>query len=143
LVLHVSYFGANQAQVQRMLAAKSIRSLNSLWSTGFAIVAQVLFFLTLGLLLFVFYEGKPFAKANDVYVSFLEYVPSGFLGLIIAAILAAGIGSMVASLNSMATVFVKDIFERIIEPKASEAKNYASPGCLRSSSAPSSRGPRS
>ncbi len=123
LVLHVSYFGANQAQVQRMLAAKSIRNLKlSLWSTGFAIVAQMLFFLTLGLLLFVFYGGKPFAKANDVYISFLEYVPSGFLGLIIAAILAAGIGSMVASLNSMATVFVKDIYERAINPAASEQK---------------------
>ena len=53
LVLHVSYFGANQAQVQRMLAAKSIRNLKlSLWSTGFAIALQMLFFLTLGLLLF-------------------------------------------------------------------------------------------
>ncbi|GAB2555189.1 sodium:solute symporter family transporter [Spirosoma areae] len=123
LVLHVSYFGANQAQVQRMLAAKSIRNLKlSLWSTGFAIVAQMMFFLTLGLLLFVFYGGKKFEKANDVYISFLEYVPAGFLGLIIAAILAAGIGSMVASLNSMATVFVKDIYERVIEPTASETK---------------------
>ena len=123
LVLHVSYFGANQAQVQRMLAAKSIRNLKlSLWSTGFAIALQMLFFLILGLLLFVFYGGKKFEKANDVYISFLDYVPPGFLGLIIAAIFAAGIGSMVASLNSMATVFVKDIYEKLIDPTAPEAK---------------------
>jgi SSS family solute:Na+ symporter len=121
LVLHISYFGANQAQVQRMLAAKSIRNLKlSLWSTGYAIVAQMMFFLVLGLLLFVFYEGKQFEKANDVFVSFLDYVPTGFLGLIIAAVSAAAIGSMVASLNSMATVFVKDIYERVLYPKATE-----------------------
>jgi SSS family solute:Na+ symporter len=121
LVMHISYFGANQAQVQRMLAARSIRNLKlSLWSTGYAIIAQMMFFLVLGLLLFVFYKGKHFEKANDVYVSFLDYVPTGFLGLIIAAVAAAAIGSMVASLNSMATVFVKDIFERILAPSATE-----------------------
>jgi SSS family solute:Na+ symporter len=80
----------------------------------------MMFFLVLGLLLFVFYKGKHFEKANDVYVSFLDYVPTGFLGLIIAAVAAAAIGSMVASLNSMATVFVKDIFERILAPSATE-----------------------
>ncbi|HLL94731.1 MAG TPA: sodium/solute symporter [Spirosoma sp.] len=121
LVLHVSYFGANQAQVQRMLAARSIRNLKlSLWATGYAIVLQMMFFLALGLLLFVFYKGKPFEKANDVYVSFLDYVPTGVLGLVIAAVAAAAIGSMVASLNSMATVFVKDIFERIAGPRVTE-----------------------
>lgn len=125
LVLHVSYFGANQAQVQRMLAAKSIRNLKlSLWSTGIAIVAQMMFFLVLGLLLFVFYEGRHFEKANDVYITFLDHVPSGFLGLIIAAVFAAGIGSMVASLNSMATVFVKDIYERTFRPEATDKEKY-------------------
>ncbi len=121
LVLHVSYFGANQAQVQRMLAARSIRNLKlSLWATGIAIVAQMMFFLVLGLLLFVFYKGRHFPKANDVYITFLDNVPTGFLGLIIAAVFAAGIGSMVASLNSMATVFVKDIYERSIRPNATD-----------------------
>ena len=121
LILHISYFGGNQAQVQRMLAAKSMRNLKlSLFSTGFVIVAQMLLFLALGLLLYVFYNGKQFDKPNDVYVTFLDNVPSGFLGLIVAAIFAAGIGSMVASLNSMATVYVKDIYEKAINKSASE-----------------------
>jgi SSS family solute:Na+ symporter len=80
----------------------------------------MMFFLILGLLLFVFYEGKHFEKANDVYVSFLAYIPTGFLGLIIAAVSAAAIGSMVASLNSMATVFVKDIYEKVFPARVKE-----------------------
>lgn len=121
LVLHVAYFGTDQAQVQRMLAAKDIRSLKlALWTSSYIVVFHMVLFLLMGSLLYVFYEGKTFENGNDVYLSFLDYLPAGFLGLIVCSIFAAGMSTIDSAINSLSTVYVQDFHERIINPKITE-----------------------
>ncbi len=60
------------------------------------------------------------AKPDEVMPYFLaHYIPSGVLGLILAAILAAAMSSVSADLNSIATVLTTDYFGNIL-PRASE-----------------------
>ena len=67
-------------------------------------------FLLIGVLLFIFYEGKTFINPNDVFLDFiLNEIPKGFLGVIIAAVFSATMSSIDSSLNSMTTVFFNDI----------------------------------
>lgn len=112
-ILHLAYFGVDQTQVQRVLTAKSLDNTKySLWFSGIFSVIQMFLFLMIGIVLFVYYKGQPFQNANEVYIKFaLEEIPSGYLGIIIAAVFAATMSSIDSSLNSMTTVFMKDIHE--------------------------------
>ncbi|MBC2850908.1 MAG: sodium/solute symporter [Cetobacterium sp.] len=112
-ILHLAYFGVDQTQVQRVLTAKSLDNTKySLWFSGIFSVIQMFLFLMIGIVLFVFYKGQPFDNANEIYIKFaLEEIPKGYLGVIIAAVFAATMSSIDSSLNSMTTVFMKDIYE--------------------------------
>jgi SSS family transporter len=69
------------------------------------------------------------AKANDddtnyVFLNFVtHYLPRGLIGLLIAIIFLASMGSTASALNSLASTSVVDIYKRIIHPGASD-KNY-------------------
>ena len=59
-------------------------------------------------------------RADEVMPYFLShYMPSGVLGLVFAAILAAAMSSVSADLNSIATVLTTDYFS-VIRPKSSD-----------------------
>jgi Na+/proline symporter len=69
--------------------------------------------LTIGLILWVFYGGKEFDSSNGIMIGFiLEELPVGTVGLIIAGAFAAAMSSVDSLLNSLTTVFIKDIYEK-------------------------------
>jgi SSS family solute:Na+ symporter len=51
-------------------------------------------------------------------------IPAGFLGLLVAALMSAGMSTMSSGMNSSATVFLKDIYLRYINPVADEKKQF-------------------
>lgn len=112
-ILWGQYYATDQSQVQRMLAAKSLRGLKrSLLFGGIAMNIMYMIFMFIGIALFVYYQGRQFASSNDVMIYFIvNEIPPGLMGLIIAAIFAAAMSSIDAILNSMSTVFIKDIYE--------------------------------
>lgn len=69
------------------------------------------------------------SKANEddtnyVFLTFVtQYLPRGLIGLLIAIIFLASMGSTASALNSLASTSVVDIYKRIINPGASD-KNY-------------------
>ena len=69
------------------------------------------------------------SKANEddtnyVFLTFVtRYLPKGLIGLLIAIIFLASMGSTASALNSLASTSVVDIYKRIINRRASE-KNY-------------------
>ncbi|MDB4905203.1 MAG: transporter, family [Mucilaginibacter sp.] len=69
------------------------------------------------------------SKANEddtnyVFLTFVtQYLPRGLIGLLIAIIFLASMGSTASALNSLASTSVIDIYKRIINPSASD-KNY-------------------
>ncbi len=116
----VGYFGFDQGQVQRYVSAKDMKTIKK---TGVmsSIAMQVIYWLCfiLGTFLFVFYQSNPntldFANSNNVMTDFLlNYVPTGVLGLLLAATFAAAMSSIDSVLNSLTAVFVKDLYEPYI-----------------------------
>jgi Na+/proline symporter len=64
----------------------------------------------------------PAPDVNYVFPTFVTTrLPTGLVGLIIAAIFAAAMSSIAAELNSLATSSVIDIYRRLLKPEASDA----------------------
>jgi len=63
-----------------------------------------------------------YTDVNYVFPTFvITQMPTGVIGLIIAAIFAAAMSSIAAELNSLATASVIDIYRRLLRPEATDA----------------------
>ncbi|WP_408008285.1 sodium:solute symporter family transporter [Pseudalkalibacillus sp. A8] len=116
LFMWLKYYATDQTQTQRMFAAKSINEVKkSICISGFVMNIMYFVFMILGVLLFVYFGGKEFDNSNNIMITFIaNNIPVGVLGLIIAGIFAAAMSSIDSVLNSVTTVFVKDIYEKFI-----------------------------
>jgi solute:Na+ symporter, SSS family len=114
--------GTDQDMVQRMLTAPDIRrSRRSLILSGLADIPIVLTFLTIGLLLWVYYQAHPDPTLpktpNETFCHFILYqMPVGLRGLLIAGIFATAMGSLSTAINALATSFTRDWYEPYINP---------------------------
>src|ERR1700693_2207751 len=114
--------GTDQDMVQRMLTAVDIRrSRRSLIMSGLADIPIVLTFLSIGLLLWVYYQAHPDPTLpktpNETFCHFILYqMPVGLRGLLIAGIFATAMGSLSTALNALATSFTRDWYEPYINP---------------------------
>lgn len=72
-------------------------------------------------------KNDPTADINDnnyIFLSFVtQYLPKGLIGLLIAIIFLASMGSTASALNSLASTSVVDIYKRLINTNASD-KEY-------------------
>ncbi|MGA8152039.1 MAG: sodium:solute symporter [Terriglobales bacterium] len=106
--------GTDQLIVQRLLAARSQRqSVTALLSSGIAILFQFSLFLIVGVSLFVFYRAPSahFGTADRIYPTFIvTQMPHGIAGLLIAAILAAAMSNLSASLNALSSTSIIDFY---------------------------------
>ncbi|MEM1437045.1 MAG: sodium/solute symporter [Pseudomonadota bacterium] len=121
-LFHTTVYGANQMMVQRTLAAKSLGDAKkSFLLMGYCAFFIYFLFMFLGILLFAYYEGKPFENGNTIVLSFAaEYGLPGLMGVIAAAVVAASMSSLDSSLNSMATVSVVDFYQRYVKADGSD-----------------------
>jgi SSS family transporter len=114
--------GTDQDMVQRMLTAPDIRrSRRSLIFSGLADIPIVLTFLSIGLLLWVYYQARPDPTLpktpNETFCHFILYeMPVGLRGLLIAGIFATAMGSLSTAINALATSFTRDWYEPYINP---------------------------
>ncbi len=79
---------------------------------------QFALFLFIGVLLFVHYSdaGLPAPQpADSIYPMFIwNSLPTGVAGLVIAAILAAGMSNLSAALNALASTTVMDFYKPLV-----------------------------
>jgi SSS family transporter len=69
-------------------------------------------------------NGAEVSDINYIFLSFVtKYLPVGLVGLLIAVILLASMGSMASAFGSLTSCTVIDIYQRHIKPEASE-KHY-------------------
>jgi Na+/proline symporter len=123
--------------VQRMLTAKN--KLQSGFATilsGIADIPVNFMVLSIGILLFVFYQQHPeillpknakgTPDSSQVFPFFiLTSMPAGLSGLVVAGVLATAMGSLSTALNSLATSYVRDFhFRWFGEPKDDKGKVY-------------------
>lgn len=113
--------GTDQDMVQRMLTAPDYhRARRSLIVSGLADIPVVVAFLSIGILLWVYYQRVPDPNlpavdgqvvANEVFAHYIVHrMPVGLRGLIVAGVFATMMGSTSAALNALATSFTKDFY---------------------------------
>jgi len=116
--MNVSYWGFNQYIIQRALAAKSIREAQK----GIVLAA----FLKLLMPVIIVLPGiaalvlaPNLARPDEAYPHLMALLPTGILGLVFAALVAAVIASLGSKINSIATIFTMDLY-RSVRPQTSE-----------------------
>src|ERR1700752_2283829 len=120
----MSTHGTDQDMVQRMLTAPDVRrSRRSVIMSGLADIPIAFTFLSIGVLLWVFYQthqDPTLSKTpNEIFCHYILYeMPVGLRGLLIAGIFATAMGSLSTAINALATSFTRDWYEPYINPAA-------------------------
>jgi len=121
IFLYLSYYGCDQSQAQRLLAARSTREARrALVLNGLLRFPLVLTYCGFGLLLAGLLQvDATFASVMrnqppDALVPafMMRYLPAGLRGLLLAAVLAAAMSSIDSALNSLAAVTLEDALDR-------------------------------
>jgi SSS family transporter len=123
--LSMASHGADQLIVQRLLATNSLKnSQKALIGSGFIVMLQFLFFLLVGVMLYAFYQGRPFSKGDEVFPAFIIHeLPSGISGLIIAGLFASAMGALSGSINSLASSTLMDLYKPYLGKHSSPEKD--------------------
>jgi len=125
VLLNIGAFGLDQDMTQRVLTCKNAKQgsqamINSIIFS----IPVVLVFMTIGLLLYVFYqrpelmgvEGKEVVQNfnGENVTIFMYYVlnemPAGLRGLVTVGVVAAALSTLNSGLNSMSSVAVQDLY---------------------------------
>ena len=143
--LYVSYYGCDQTQAQRLLSAKNEGTIRKLLlANGLLRFPVVLVYCTMGLIIGSLVVLAPdflaeISTTTEKYfpqefsasgikpdlmipVFITKYLPHGFIGLLMVAILSAAMSSLSSTVNSLSAVSVEDFFNR--GKKKLETKQY-------------------
>jgi SSS family transporter len=136
--LTMASHGADQMMVQRYLCSRSLAGARlALVGSGFVVLAQFLLFLLIGAGLFVLVQQgslplEPGTPNDAVFGRFIvDDLPTGLVGLLVAAVLASSMASLASSLSSGASAFVGD-FYRPLRPGRTEAHYLGVSRCMTS-----------
>ena len=137
-VANLYYWGFNQYIIQRTLAAKNLREgQKGIAFAAFLKLLMPIIVVVPGIVAYVMnmdagvfdsstvdpsFIGESGLIANDNAAPWLikNFIPSGFLGLILAALAAAIVSSLASMLNSTSTIFTMDIYKSFINKEASD-----------------------
>ena len=116
-VFSMASHGADQLMVQRYLCAKSLGQARlALVLSGFVVLVQFLLFLAVGVGMYLLLNAGLFPEAtglrnDEVFGTFIvTKLPTGVVGLLVAAVLAAAMSTLSSSLNSSANALVTDFY---------------------------------
>ncbi|WP_282244403.1 sodium/sugar symporter [Stenotrophomonas sp. PS02300] len=119
-IANLSYWGFNQYIIQRALAAKNLREAQK--GVVFAAFLKLLIpaiVVLPGIAAVMLAPGLE--RPDAAYPTMLALLPSGILGLVFAALVAAIVASLASKINSVATIFTLDFYAKRA-PDASQAK---------------------
>src|SRR6266545_109836 len=120
----MSTHGTDQDMVQRMLTAPDVRrSRRSVIMSGLADIPIAFTFLSIGVLLWVFYQTHHDPNLpktpNEIFCHYIIYeMQVGIRGILIAGIFEKAMGSLSTALNALATSFTRDWYEPYINPRS-------------------------
>lgn len=118
-ILGFYFWGNNQMLVQRVLTAKSVdHGRKGILLVGFLTVSLIFIIIFPAVIGKHLFPGLP--KNDMVYPKLvIELMPTGLLGLMLAAMVAALTSSLSALLNSVATLFTMDFYTKF-KPQTSQ-----------------------
>ena len=117
---------SSQPHIQRYCASKTAHEARkAMWVNCCSSVPIWTYFMFLGTAMYVFFKTFPDESAYQMLVGVngkeaeqilpyfvLQYLPAGFSGLVIAAVLAAAMSTIDSGINAIATIAVVDVYRR-------------------------------
>ena len=117
LLLNIAAYGLDQDMTQRVLSCKNEKEAkNSLYTSIIFTVPVVMLFLTIGLLLYLFYQDASLTQnfQGQSVTIFMYYIlnemPDGLRGFVTVGAIAAALSSTNSVLGAMSSVAVTDIY---------------------------------
>ncbi len=110
-IMNVSYWGFNQYIIQRALAAKDIAEAQKgvMFAAFLKLLMPVIVVLPgIAALMLVTDIEKP----DQAYPKMMALLPTGVLGLVFAALIAAIVASVASKINSVSTIFTLDLYNK-------------------------------
>ena len=119
-IMNISYWGFNQYIIQRALAAKDIAEAQKgvLFAAFLKLLMPVIVVLP-GIAAVMLAPGLD--KPDQAYPTMMRLLPTGILGLVFAALVAAIVASLASKINSIATIFTLDFYAKM-KPQADQQK---------------------
>ncbi len=118
LLLNIAAFGLDQDMTQRVLSCKNEKeAAKSLIVSILLTIPVVLLFLSIGVLLFLFYQESSVVQnfEGERITIFMYYIlnemPEGLRGLVTVGAIAAALSSTNSVLGAMASVAIEDIYK--------------------------------
>ncbi len=116
------YWGMDQVNVQRMLGARDLKQAR--WGAMFAVLLKltpVFIFALPGVIALALFPHISVSDSRATFVWILDnLLPSGIRGYVLSALLGAVLSALIAVMNSISTMAVRDFILRF-RPQTSEA----------------------
>lgn len=131
IIINLNYWGCNQYITQRALGADLKTARGGILFAAFLKLLMPVIVVLPGIAAFVLYQQGSFQtemlhggeiNPDRAYPVLLNLLPSGLKGLSFAALTAAIVASLAGKANSIATIFTLDVYNKKINPEASEKK---------------------
>ena len=116
LVLANAYWLGNQAIVQRTLGARTMADARAAYILGSLLKVLIPFAMVVPGIIALAHNPNITDADKAMATLVRDIMPSGLLGIFFAAFLAGLMSSVDSALNSSATIWTKDIYQRFIKP---------------------------
>jgi len=123
MFLSMASHGTDQLIVQRLFAARNLKDgQKAVIGSGVIIIFQFAIFLILGVMLYAYY-GSLNVRSDEIFPMFIINVLShGIRGIIIAGLFAAAMSTLAASMSSLSSSTVLDLYLPFTKKEINEKK---------------------
>jgi SSS family transporter len=121
--LSMASHGTDQLIVQKLLATKDLKeSKKAIIGSGIVVILQFVLFLIVGVMLFAYY-GAMEVRSDEVFPLFIiNNLPAGVTGIIIAGLLSAALSTLAASISSLSSSTMHDLYIPLLSKLDDEKK---------------------
>ena len=135
-IANLNYWGCNQYITQRALGASLPVARQGILFAAFLKMLMPVIIVVPGIAIYYMYQhnmidaslinitkdGNTVADSNKAYPALLKLLPVGVKGVTVAAFAATVVASLAAKVNSISTIFTLDIYKKVFNKEATEAK---------------------
>ncbi len=135
-IANLNYWGCNQYITQRALGASLPVARQGILLAAFLKMLMPVIIVVPGIAMYYMYQnnminasliniskdGSTVADSNRAYPALLQLLPVGVKGVTVAAFAATVVASLAAKVNSISTIFALDIYKKVFNRDANEAR---------------------
>ncbi|GBF48559.1 putative sodium:solute symporter family protein [Leptospira ryugenii] len=118
--ISIGSHGTDLMLVQRVIASKQLSvARRVLVLSGVFVFLQFVLFLSIGILLYLYFQNRNIAPDKAFSYFIIEKIPSPFLGLLLSAIFASAMSTLSSTINSLSLTWARDWkLDRYLSPKS-------------------------